>query len=122
MSPANLGLRFVLELAALAGIADFAWRLASGPWRIVLAAGAVAAAAALWTVFAVPGDPSRSGHAPVAVPGVVRLALEWLILFGGAWAFQLAGNTLIGIALACAVVLHYLFSAERIIWLLRQQS
>ena len=73
----NLSLRFGLELAALAGIGLWASQMASGLWRIAAVAIAIALSMTLWTVFAVPDDPSRSGNAPVPVPGALRLALEW---------------------------------------------
>ena len=120
MNAANLGLRFLLELAALGGFGFFAWQAGSGPWRVVLAVAAVIAAMTLWAVFAVPGDPSRSGGAPVPVPGAVRLALELAILLGGAWAWHAGGQTLAGAAIAALVLLHYALSFERIAWLLRQ--
>ena len=92
MNAANLGLRFLLELAALAGFALWAWQAPYGiPLRVLLAATAVVVLMTLWAVFAVPGDPSRSGNAPVPVPGALRLALELLVLFGGAWAFHAGG-------------------------------
>ena len=73
MAAWNLGLRFGLELAALAGFGIAAWRLADGAWRWAAAIGVPLAAAVFWGVFNVPGDPSRSGEAPVVVPGVVPL-------------------------------------------------
>ena len=120
MSAANLALRFALELAALAGWAALAWSMAGGVWRYVCAAIAVLAVAALWGVFAVPGDPSRSGNAPVPVPGAVRLALELVILLGGAWAWSRTGQSWVALGLGVLVVLHYLASMDRITWLLRQ--
>ena len=67
-----------------------------------------------------PGDPSRSGAAPVIVPGIIRLLLE-LAVFGFAvwclvqmdmprWAWMLGGG----------VILHYLISYDRIVWLMQQ--
>ena len=76
------------------------------------------AAMALWGTFAVPDDPSRSGGAPVPVPGLIRLVLELIILFGGALAFALSGYREAGIALAVLIALHYAISVERIIWLI----
>jgi hypothetical protein len=72
--PLNLAFRFVLELAALAAMASYGWHLTehTAP-RLVAAIGLPLLAAAMWGVFAVPGDRSRSGKAPVAVPGWVRL-------------------------------------------------
>jgi len=65
LHPISLALRFLLELAAL---------IALGLWGahqagIALALALPATAAALWGIFAVPGDPSRSGKAPVPVSG-----------------------------------------------------
>lgn len=120
MSAWNLALRFLLELAALAGLATYAWGLASGLLRFVCVIAAVAGAAAIWTVFAVPGDPSRSGNAPVPVPGAVRLAVELFILFAGALAFHSAGLRGVGVALALLILLHYALSLDRLRWLLAQ--
>ncbi len=120
MSAWNLALRFLLELAALAGVATYAWGLASGLLRFVCVISAVAGTAAIWAVFAVPGDPSRSGHAPVSVPGAVRLAVEFFVLFGGALAFHAAGLRGLGVALALLIILHYALSLGRLRWLLAQ--
>ena len=75
---------------------------------------------ALWGVFAVPDDPSRSGNAPVPVPGVVRLFLELAILLGGAYAWYLAGYTLFAGIFGTLIAFHYFLSAERVGWLLQQ--
>ena len=75
---------------------------------------------ALWGIFAVPNDPSRSGNAPVAIPGVMRLVLELSILLGGAYAWYLGGFTVVAAVFTALVVFHYLLSIERIIWLLQQ--
>lgn len=122
MHPANLALRFLLELAALAGFAVFAWNWASGVWRYLAAATLVVVIGVLWTTFAVPGDPSRSGHAPVPVSGTVRLVLELLVLFGGAVALFLAGHTWTALLLGALIALHYGISIERLAWLLNQKQ
>ena len=114
----NLTLRFLLELAAVAGFAVAGWRLAPAPWHWVAAIALPMAAITLWGTFAVPGDPSRSGGAPVPVPGLIRLVLELIILFGGALAFALSGYREAGIALAVLTALHYAISVQRIIWLI----
>mgnify|MGYP003344327643 CR=1 FL=1 len=118
MAPWNLGLRFGLELAALAGFGIAAWRLTDGVWRWPAVIGVPLAAAVVWGVFNVPGDPSRSGEAPIAVPGAVRLAIELTTLGGGAAAFILSGPRPVGITLAVTVVFHYAMSIDRIDWLL----
>lgn len=118
MSPANLALRFLLELAALGGFGTLTWTLMQGAWRIPATILTILFVAALWGTFNVPGDPSRSGSAPVAVPGAVRLLLELAILFGGAAAFYLSGHAKPSIALAALLAVHYGLSAQRILWLL----
>lgn len=116
----NLLLRFVLELAALAGFGYGAWRLADG--GLIGGAAAlftVAAVATIWGTFAVPGDPSRSGNAPVPVPGWLRLVIELLVLGGGAAAFAWAGLPVVGPVLGALLLLHLAFSLGRLGWLLR---
>ena len=116
----NLGLRFLLELAAVAGFAIAGWRLSPPPWHWVAAVALPVVAVVIWGVFNVPGDPSRSGAAPVPVPGVVRLLLELAILVGGAFALWLSGYRAASIILAVLIVAHYLLSIDRIAWLLRR--
>jgi len=116
----NLTLRFLLELAALLGLGMAGWSLSAGFWRWILAIALPIAAAVLWGSFAVPNDPSRSGRAPVPVPGTVRLVLELVILFGGAAGFHLAGHAAAGIVMALLIALSYAFSWDRLGWLLRQ--
>ncbi|WP_457155708.1 YrdB family protein [Mesorhizobium sp. P5_C1] len=116
----NLTLRFLLELAALLGFGLSGWGLSDGLWRWLLALALPLIAAALWGTFAVLDDPSRSGRAPVPVPGAVRLVLELTILFGGAVGFYVAGYTTTGIILALLIVISYAFSLDRLGWLLKQ--
>jgi hypothetical protein len=117
--PLNLAFRFVLELAALAAMASYGWHLTehTAP-RLVAAIGLPLLAAAMWGVFAVPGDRSRSGKAPVAVPGWVRLTLE-LVFFGFAvWSLYTTGAGTLSLVLGVSVLVHYALSWERIRWLL----
>jgi hypothetical protein len=116
----NLVLRFLLELAALAGLAFAGWRLFDGPVAILMAVLLPLLAATAWGVFTVPDDPSRSGKSPVAVPGAVRLAVELIVLFGGAVAFAVAGAPAVAAVLGALIVLHLVFSGRRLRWLLRQ--
>jgi hypothetical protein len=79
--PINLILRFILELAALTGMSIWGWKQSDGWFRFVLAIGIPIIAAAIWGTFAVPDDPSRSGKAPVVVPGLLRLGVELVFLY-----------------------------------------
>lgn len=74
--------------------------------------------AVLWGIFAVPGDPSRSGNAPVAVPGALRLALELAIFGFATWALYSTGALLWSLLLGGLTVLHYGLSYDRVAWLL----
>jgi hypothetical protein len=118
--PINLAIRFLLEIAALVAIGYWGWSQHSGLLRVVLAVGGPLIAAILWGVFAVPGDPSRSGKAPVPVPGIARLVLELAIFAFAAWALYDAGHSMLALILAIIVLLHYALSYDRMAWLLRQ--
>ena len=118
--PLNLALRFVLELVALGAMGAWAFRAVQGGARYALALAVPLLAACLWGVFAVPGDPSRSGRAPVPVPGVLRLALELAFFAFGAWALARSGRQAWGLALAGITALHYALSYDRVGWLLQR--
>lgn len=108
---ANLGLRFLLELAGLAaagywGFAGFDnWLV-----RIALGIGVPAVMAAAWGVFRIPND----GGAPVVeVAPIVRLALE-IVFFGLAVALLgAAGREGWAIAFLAVIVLHYAIDYRR---------
>ncbi len=116
--PANLALRFVLELAAWASIGYWGWAAQRGAWRFVLAFGLPLMAMVVWGTFRVPDDP---GAAPVAVPGIARLIIE-LVEFGAAVALLFAaGRPALAVALGALVLLHYALSYDRVVWLLTQR-
>jgi hypothetical protein len=116
--PVNLLFRFGLELIALAGLAYWGWVEHEGLWRLVMGLGLPFLAAALWGTFRIPGDSSASGKAPVAVPGWLRLLLELLVLFAGALGFWVGGLAWLGAILFAAMVVHYVLSYDRIVWML----
>jgi len=119
--PINLGFRFILEIAAFISMGLWGWRQGSGFSRYLFAVGIPLLAAVIWGVFNVPGDPSRSGQAPVVVPGFVRLILE-LVIFGTAIRMLYAVNGLFpSLILGIAVVVHYAVSYDRIMWLLKRK-
>jgi hypothetical protein len=119
-NPLNLAFRFLLEIAALVAIGYWGFSQHTGILRFIIGIGGPLLAAVLWGTFAVPDDPSRSGKAPVPVPGVLRLLLE-LSLFGfAAWALYDAGSQLLSLILAGITIVHYALSYDRIAWLIRQ--
>jgi hypothetical protein len=83
--PLNLVLRFVLELAALAGMGIWGWQQGNGAMAYVLAIGVPVLAAGIWGTFAVRGDHPR-GYVVSAPRDLVRsnrMALEKNTMTGG---------------------------------------
>jgi hypothetical protein len=92
------------------------WTQHQGPWRFVWGIGLPIVAMALWGTFRVPGDP---GDAPVAVSGVVRLALEGVEFGAAVWLLIASGRLSLGIGFGVVILLHYIVSYDRVGWLLR---
>lgn len=114
----NLALRFGLEIGALVGLGTAAWSNSTGATRWVTVIVVPVVAAAVWGIFNVLNDPSRSGEAPVEVAGWVRLAIELMILGGGAFALSITGGRLLGVGFALVVTIHYAASWSRVQWLI----
>ncbi|MFW9839126.1 MAG: YrdB family protein [Candidatus Thorarchaeota archaeon] len=115
---ANDLLRFILELWALVAFGYWGFSQNFGLFNYVLTIGLPIAVAVLWGTFAVPNDPSRSGGAPVPVPGTVRLVLELLIFGVAFWAMFMAGLLYISLVYITLVFIHYILARDRISWLL----
>ena len=118
--PLNLALRFILEITALVAFAVWGWNNFPGSWRILAAIGLPLFFATVWGVFAVKGDPSRSGKTVVPTPGWVRLLLEFLFFGLAALALFDLGFNIAGLVVSILVLLHYGFSYRRVVWLLKQ--
>ena len=118
--PINLMFRFILELCALAAAGFWGWKQSDGFFRLILSIGVPIILAAIWGVFAVPDDPSRSGNAPVVVSGILRIAIELSIFAFAIWSLYSTGFIGLSKILGMAVILHYVLSYDRIIWLLAQ--
>jgi hypothetical protein len=116
--PLNLILRFLLELIVIFAVGVWGWKQSEGWTRFAFAIGIPLIMMIIWGTFAVPGDPSRSGNAPVVTPGLIRLLLE-LVFFGiGTWALYQIGYSRIGLFFGLTFILHYLASYDRVKWLL----
>jgi hypothetical protein len=117
----NLAIRFLLELAALATFGIWGWQHGDEVWlRYILAIGLPIITAVVWGVFNVPNDPSRSGAAPVVVPGTFRLAIELMFFALAIWSLYDLGHTRISILLGLLVIMHYIASYDRLLWLIKQ--
>lgn len=118
--PINLTVRFFLEVAALVSLGMWGWNQSDSGLRILLAIGLPLIFAAIWGTFAVPDDPSRSGKAVIAIPGLIRLIIE-IGFFGCAiWSLYDLGFHKTSVAFGVLVILHYLVSYDRIKWLIAQ--
>jgi len=116
----QLAIRFALELASLVAIGRYAGGLFRGVWAYAAAWGVPIVIALLWATFAVKGDPSRSGGAPVPIPGLLRLALEMAVFLGGAAALAARNNRVALAIFMAAFILHHAMTTGRLAWLLRQ--
>ena len=119
--PVNQILRFLMEVAALIFFGMWGYHQSETDNRILLAILLPAGFAVLWGVFAVKGDPSRSGKTVVKTPGILRLLLELGLFGAAAWMLLDLNYTRIALVFGIAVVLHYLLSYDRMAWLLKQK-
>ena len=119
-NPINLAVRFLLELVALYAIGLWGWEQTESWYRIIFAFGLPVFFAAVWGVFAVPNDPSRSGAAPVAVNGIVRLTLEFAFFGFAIWCVYDLGHSSMYWIMGLLITAHYIISYERLKWLLKR--
>jgi hypothetical protein len=117
--PLNLLLRFLLEIIALVVTGMWGYHLSESWTGILWAILFPVIFATLWGVYAVREDPGRSGKTVIPTPGIVRLLLE-LVLFGVAtWMMIDLGYTVTGIIFGGVVLIHYLLSLDRVLWLMK---
>jgi hypothetical protein len=101
LRPANLLLKFLLELAALAALAVWGAETGSGVVAVVLAIAAPLAMVVLWGRFAAP----RASH---RLPRRTRIPFELTVFALAVVALLTVGHTVAGIVLAAAVALNSL--------------
>jgi len=118
-NPLNLAVRFILEIVALIAMGAWAKAQFSGATGYILMIAVPLVAALIWGTFNVKGDPSRSGKAPVPVPGFIRLLIE-LAFFGFATRALFRLNPTYGWIFGLVTLAHYLLSYDRIAWLLKR--
>jgi uncharacterized protein DUF2568 len=95
---ANLVLRFLLELTALAAASYWGFATASGVTQWILGLGAPLAVAIVWGLFVSP-------KAAIEVPRPVRFAIELLVWAAAAVALAAADQVVLGIAFAAVSLL-----------------
>jgi Protein of unknown function (DUF2568) len=95
---ANDALAFLLELAALAALGYWGWRLGSGmPAKVTASIGAPLLAAIAWGLFAAP-------RARFAVPLAGVLVVKALVFGAAAAALAATGHRALAVAFAVVVV------------------
>jgi hypothetical protein len=99
MRPANDGLRFLLELSALAAVAYWGWSEHGGVLRWVLVVAAPLAIALVWGRWVAP----KAKH-PVDDPA--RVGLEVLVFGSAVGALFEADQPMLAAILGAAAVLH----------------
>jgi hypothetical protein len=112
--PANLLLRFSLEIIALVGVGEWGWEKSIG-----LGIGLPLLLVVLWMVFSTPGEPGNKKRVLVPIPGWVRLLLEAILFAFALLCFINIGQVILAISVLLALLLHYFWSAERVAWLLK---
>lgn len=117
--PINLGVRFVLEIIALISVGIWGWNKSDGFLKFVLGIGLPILLGAIWATFAAPDDPSRSGQTVIATPGAIRLLIELAIFAIAAFAIYSLEQAKYSYAFAISVIIHYIISYDRILWLLK---
>jgi hypothetical protein len=113
----NLALRFLLEVTALVALGYWGYQRFDSPLRFGVMLAVPAVYATLWAVFRVSGDP---GDAPVAIPGIARLALEFVVFASAVLALSASGQRGFALMLAVVVAGHYAIDYERVLRLMRQ--
>jgi hypothetical protein len=116
----NLLVRFFLEVIALVSLGTWGWNQTDHWIRYILVFAIPLIVAALWGTFAVPNDPSRSGEATVVISGWMRLLLELSVFGLVTWALYSMNLTKWSFLFMAVVIVHYLASYDRVIWLLGQ--
>jgi hypothetical protein len=98
IKPANLALKFLLELAAFAAFAVWGADVGSGAFAVILAVAVPLVAVLLWGRFAAP----RSAH---RLPQSARVPFELGVFLLAALALLAAGHAAAAIVFAALVAL-----------------
>jgi hypothetical protein len=101
IKPANLALKFLLELAASAAFAVWGADVGSGAFAVILAVAAPLVAVLLWGRFAAP----RSSH---RLPRSTRIPFELGVFLLAALALLAAGHAVAAIVFTALVALNAL--------------
>lgn len=117
-NPINLFVRFLLEIAMLIIFSYWGWHITGGWMQYPATLTCPAIAAILWGLFRIQNDPKP---APVEIPGIVRLLLEWALFGGAAFALFSLGHFTLSLVMTAIVTLHYIVSYDRTWTMLRNK-
>jgi hypothetical protein len=110
---------FLLEVVGLIGIGRLGWHLGTTTmWSLSLSALFVSVAGAIWTIFRTRGFVPSGGEPVIAVPGPVRLVIEYGFYTVGVWGLWASGWEIAAIVLAAGVVVVSFALRERLTGLL----
>jgi hypothetical protein len=118
MNPINLFFRFLLELAALTSVGIWAYHLSDGWIAPILSITIPLFLMAIWGVFAVPNDLSRSGKTLIPTTGWIRILIEFGIFGFAIFSLFDIGQYQISIFFGALVGIHYGISLKRMKWLI----
>jgi Protein of unknown function (DUF2568) len=90
---ANLALRFLLELSAIAAVVYWGFEAGSGIWGWFLAVGAAALVLVVWALFISP-------KATIELERPLRLVLEFTVFGAAAVALAAAGQVVLAVVFA----------------------
>jgi hypothetical protein len=99
LAAGNLGVKFLLELAALASLAYWGASVGSGVASVALAVLLPLAAAVLWGVFAAPNSTRR-------LPARTRIPFEMSVFALATVALVAAGSVVLAIVFAVTAVVN----------------
>lgn len=114
---------FLLEIAGLIGIGRSGWQLGTSiAWSLVLSMLFVGVASAMWVLFRTRGFVPSGGDPAIAVPGPVRIAIEYAFYAAGAWGMWVSGWNVAAIVFAAGVGVVTLALRERLAGLMANRA
>lgn len=88
-----MAVRFLLEMVAVFMMSIWGYYHSENAPGILFAILLPTGFLLLWGIFAVPGDPSRSGKTVIRTPGILRLILELFLFTAATWMMLDLGYT-----------------------------
>lgn len=114
---------FLLEIVGLVGIGRWGWHLGdSTAWSLALSALFVSVASAIWTLFRTRGFVPSGREPVVAIPGPLRVAIEYGFYAAGIWGLWVSGWEVAAMVFAIGVVVVTVALRDRLAGLLASRS